>query len=72
MSPGDVFTLLQNGGPLALLAFVISAWLWERRETRKLTQQVIDLATAQVEAQAETKALLQSLKDVLTQVLNRL
>jgi len=72
MSPGDIYTMLEKGGLVAIATVAIVAWYMERKESRNLTKQVIELASAQVEAQVENKALIQAMKDVLTQVLNRL
>lgn len=70
-------SVLLNGGPMAIGLIAgfgcgLALWRSERKANQLLTDKVLELATAQVESNTENKALLQSMRDVLTQVLNRM
>lgn len=46
-------------------ALAIVAWIWERKNNKQLQGRLMRLASAQLQAAGETKAALETLKEVL-------
>ena len=68
----DIYTILAKGGPLAVASLALAALCWERVENRRLTKQVLELATSQVEIQVENKMLLKTMRELLTHIMSKL
>ena len=68
----DLVTLLATGGSTAVAAIFALVWFLERRENRKMQQELLDLAIAQVQINTRLDATMLGLKDVALQVFNRL
>jgi len=67
----ELAKLLQNGGPWAVSAFMITAWIWERRENRLLQKSILELATAQTEAVVKHEVAIATLKELLSQFISQ-
>ena len=72
-----VQAVVASGGPMAVglltgLGIGLTLWRSERKSNQHMTDRVLELAEAQVESNTENKALLQSMKEVITQVVQRL
>jgi fructose-1-phosphate kinase PfkB-like protein len=69
MTPMEI---VQIGGLGSLAVAAMTAWWLERKDRKEMTKQLISLATAQIESNIANKILLESIKDVMSQVLTRL
>lgn len=63
--------LLQAGGPWAVSALAIAAWVWERRENKEMQKSILELATAQTEAVVRHSASVDTLKELLSAFIGR-
>jgi len=57
--------MLETGGPWAVAALGIGAYIWERRENKALQKAVMELATAQVQATLKQEVAVTTLKELL-------
>lgn len=67
----EVAKLLREGGPWAVTAIAIAAWVWERKENKALQKSILELATAQTEAVIKHEASVATLKELLSAFIGR-
>jgi hypothetical protein len=68
----DLYNILKSGGPYGIIALVFTWGYLERKERQDLSKQLYDLATQQITASLKTESSLSSLKDLISQLSNRL
>lgn len=75
----QLYTLLKEGGPIAMAAIFAFMWWLERQGAQAardrqaaLEDRILELAVAQTAAVSKLDPALSNLKEILTQILNRL
>ena len=71
MTLPELTKLIEEGGIAVTAGLAVLAWIWERRTNKALTQQLLQLAMSQVEAQTAGQALQKDLKETVVQAVQR-
>lgn len=66
-----LFRSLTDGGPYALGIIGCSAWLYERRENKAMTRQLLALATAQIETSIKHEQAIQANTQIIDRLMTR-
>lgn len=66
----EVVKLFQTSATAAVAAIFLYTWWVERKENRRLQQEVLTIATAQIRATDGVESALAALKDVIDRFLN--
>ena len=65
MTIPELYEMIRGEPAVGMATLASAAWIWERRTNKALTQQLLQLAMSQVEAQTAGQALQKSLKETV-------
>lgn len=66
----EILKIAEQGGFAAVAVIAFAAWFFERKESKRLAQQIIELSINQIVNQKETKDTLHTMKDLIIQFLD--